>query len=420
MVANPAAGFRSWAEVDAALAEWRDTLAVVDENLGELNELEPMQKIEGTAFIAKVPLEGETRRRVGPAIDALREVWAHRDRLGEVVAEAASARKGAWILNEDERLARVNQILNGPSIVLAGTKVPLALRSLVSPGQQQNRLTPHDLLDAMKRAFEEARDAVLEVDQAWSRVLPEITAKVREIERLQRETADVDPRLAADCADLKTVAEGLRGQIERDPLGVDAGLTMEIEPHLADLRRRFEVARDANGLVRQRLDRADVLIQDLRRMNDEIRSTQAQCIREIRADIEVKPPFDDGKIEGLAPWLATLQATATAGRIQAALVGTERWLDAAEAYAAEMRQALDVNTGLIARRDDLRGLLAARKAQADSLAERGLYLPAEAEAAHQQARALLARQPSPLALIAGFVHTYDTAVATLARSARRS
>src|SRR5207237_645534 len=107
------------------------------------------QKIEGTAFVARVPLEGETQRRVGPAIEALREVWEHRARLGEIVAEAARARKGVWILNEDEQLARVNQLLNGPSIVLPGSKVPLALRSLASPGQREHRLTPHDLLDAM-------------------------------------------------------------------------------------------------------------------------------------------------------------------------------------------------------------------------------------------------------------------------------
>jgi hypothetical protein len=347
-------------------------------------------------------------------------VWEHRARLGEIVAEAATARNGAWILNEEKQLARVNQLLNGPSIVLAGTKVPLALRSLIARRQQQNQLTPHDLLDAMQRAFEEARDAVLEVDQAWSRLLPEITAKVREIERLQRETADVDPRLVADCANLKTVAEGLRDRIERDPLGANSSLTLQIEPHLADLRRRLAFARDADGLVQQRLDRAGALIQELRRMNGEIRSTEAQCIREIRPDLEIKPPFDDGKIEGLAPWLETLRATAAAGRLQAALVGTERWLAAAESYATEIRQALGVNMGLIERRDGLRGLLAARKAQADGLAERGHYLSAEAEAAHQQARALLARQPCPLALVAGFVHTYDTAVAALARSARSS
>jgi len=221
----------------------------------------------------------------------------------------------------------------------------LALRSLVSPGQQQNRLTPHDLLDAMKRAFEAARDAVLEIDQAWNRVLPEITVKIREIERLERETADVDPGLAADCADLKTVAEGLRNRIERDPLGANASLSLQIEPHLAELRRRLEFARDADGLVQGRLDRADALIQDLRRLNGEVCSTQAQCIRELRVDIEIKPPIDDGKIEGLVPWLATLRATATAGRLQAALVGTERWLAAAESYATEVRHALGVNTG---------------------------------------------------------------------------
>src|SRR5262249_49321717 len=148
----------SWAEIDRALDAWRDRLQVIDDNLCELDEQPTLRKLEGRPGEPAVPLEGETQAQVEPALRALREVWTHRDRLSEVIDQATALRKSVRPWSESRQAVEIDALLNGPSITLGGSTVPLALRTLVTSAQEQNTVTPDALVQGMQRAYADARD----------------------------------------------------------------------------------------------------------------------------------------------------------------------------------------------------------------------------------------------------------------------
>jgi hypothetical protein len=104
--------------------------------------------------------------------------------------------------------------LNGSSVVLLGAAVPLALRSLVATAQEQSKVTPAALLQAMERAFGDARDAVFAVDAAWSKLLPSVVQSGRELDALQDRAPSKRRRLTSsltwiDCESLSTQSSKL-------------------------------------------------------------------------------------------------------------------------------------------------------------------------------------------------------------------
>ena len=140
---------RNWADVDRALVEWRTRLHTVDDNLRELDDEPTLMQLEGRPGVAAVPLEGETAARVGPALRSLREVWMHRDRLADVIERAEELRKSVRPWSEAKQMQAIEALLNGPSVILPGATIPLALRSLAASAQEQNKLTPAAFLRAM-------------------------------------------------------------------------------------------------------------------------------------------------------------------------------------------------------------------------------------------------------------------------------
>src|ERR1700674_4542592 len=72
-------------DVDRGLREWRSRLEVVDDNLRELDDEPTLRKLEGRPGLPAASLAGETAARVGPALRALRDVWAYRDRLADAI-----------------------------------------------------------------------------------------------------------------------------------------------------------------------------------------------------------------------------------------------------------------------------------------------------------------------------------------------
>ena len=92
-------------------------------------------------------------------------------------------------------------------------------------------------------------------------------------------------------------------------------------------------------------------------------------------------------------------------------------LAASTDYLGAARIALAANSAPLKQRDELAGLLRARRAQAQDLARLGLYLPPAAEEAFGRAQDLLAQHPCRLADIEPHVRAYDAEVATLATTA---
>ncbi len=112
--------------VDRALQEWEERLRRVDESLLAL-EGEPTYEMLAPRAAPRAPLEGETKQRVAPALDALTDLFEHRGRLTEVLERAKELRasmSGMAFWGSDEKEREIQALLYGPSIELPPDLTP--------------------------------------------------------------------------------------------------------------------------------------------------------------------------------------------------------------------------------------------------------------------------------------------------------
>jgi len=118
-------------------------------------------------------------------------------------------------------------------------------------------------------------------------------------------------------------------------------------------------------------------------------------------------PVDNGRVDGIAQWLQTLDATMAEGRWPSAAVGVTRWLAAAQEVLADEETVERTSSAPLDRRDELLGRLSARRQQARTLAARGRPIDPGLEPLAQQADDLLHRTPVPLADAAEVITAYE-------------
>jgi len=113
-------------EVDRALADWQVRLRRIDDNLVALETNPTCMLLEQAADRG---LDGATRARVAPALAAMRELFAQRGLLDDVLERATTIRKGLNRLWPTDALRDIERLLSGPSITLPPVETPLARRA---------------------------------------------------------------------------------------------------------------------------------------------------------------------------------------------------------------------------------------------------------------------------------------------------
>ena len=405
-------------QIDLLLAAWDERLRRMDENLVALESEAIYQILAGKA--GKRPaLEGVTKDRVGPALDAVSELFENRERLVAVVAKAREVRASISSLafwEKDDKINEIYRLLRGTSIELGQKVVALSERNLLDQSYRDVLIDPEQLLAQMASRFQEARTVLLAVSHAWEALDPEMTEIEETMRALRALAADLQPEPPKDPAEL-TEAELslLRTRVARDPLGAQSGVE-QIKPRLVALRARLDRVVEARG----RVEAALVAARDLRRRiaegHERARRLTDEARREI-VDPALPPVIGEALISGLDEWLHKLQGTVEGRRWSPAEIGLTRWRATAEEYYATDGVAATVAEGLLARRGELVGRLSARRAQAAALEARGLVLDPSFEARAREAEALLRRRPVPLDEAARAVDAYDAAVVAL--NARR-
>jgi hypothetical protein len=148
----------------------------------------------------------------------------------------------------------------------------------------------------------------------------------------------------------------------------------------------------------------------------------AQLFRELSsgiADAEpVAVPVGEAQVAGLQAWLRTLEGLADSGKWDALAVGLGRWTAAATGYDEQLAASAEANRKSLAERDDLLGLLSARRAQASALLTRGILLPPELTECAVQAEALLRARPAQVAAARPLIVQYDHGVRAAAAPPR--
>lgn len=384
-------------QLDEVLAAWNDRLAAIADNLLELQAEPAYQALAGTGAGAGVKIIGVTAARVRSALAAIPTIYIHFGLLRSAVDRAMAIRRTLpAMFGADQKVAELQQILYGRSILLPATDIPLAQRTLLSGSQQTESTTADELLQRMMNAYTQAKDAVLAVSRAWGDLAAELDRTEARMRRLGAD-ADADRMLAET-----------RGRIQADPLGALEYLGTQVGPMIAQAEQKIAAAQQVERSLRQAYAQWSVLLQ----LHGESVAASAECAARFSAMAGAATPVPDEKLDALRAWLDRLEARRADGAPAALAVGLKNWCATADAYA---RQDEAVCAGYRAAREsrrELRGRLDALKAKARvyGLAE----LVALASAA-QQAEMLLAAQPTHLPHAAAAVAGYEQELSGMAR-----
>jgi hypothetical protein len=418
-------------QIDLLLAAWDERLRRMDENLVALESEAIYQILAGKA--GKRPaLEGATKAQVGPALDAVSELFENRERLAGVVAKAREVRATISPLafwEKDDKLAEIHRLLRGTSIELGQKVVALSERSLFDQSYHDVFIEPEQLVAQMASRFQEARTVLLAVSQAWEALDPEMAEVEARMVVLRALAADLapaakgtltgeTPRDLADLAEVEAELARLRTHVSKDPLGAQSGID-QMKLRLVAVGARLGQSADGRNRALAAMEAA----RDLRRRLTEGHERAVRLVEEARREIvggaaqRLPPALDEALLPGLDEWLHKLETTVAGRRWSPAEIGLTRWRGTAEEYQAIDAAASAGAEGLLARRGELSGRLSARRAQASALGARGLTLDPSFEARAREAEALLRQRPVHLDEATRAVEQYEAAVVAL--NARR-
>jgi len=406
------------AEIDTEIALWRDTLARVGANLNELDELPAYQRLKGKLRADPPVLTGVTLDRVSGALAAAAELWQHFLLLSDAVqrADAARASAGRILGHNAGGLIEAEKILTGPSITLVEGETPFAQRDLLASAKQQNEISPKALLDAMQRAFREAKDVVVRVDASWKTLRQDLT-------EIDTRAAALEGRaLALGLAPLDEIATARlriadrRAEMEQDPLGVAQTLERQVQPLIDSAKEKIDAAERERAEIAAALADANARISALKARNDECIALKESAALRVLDVSGLVTALDPALLKDLEGWLATITDTANSGRRKAALVGIERWRAAIEGHFDTIESAVRSNRTPLEQREELRGRLAALEAKAHAYAKRQQPASIEAETLFAEAKRLLYSRPTDLAAASALVAQYEAALnASIAR-----
>src|SRR5262249_54903228 len=101
--------------------------------------------------------------------------------------------------------AEIGELLHERSITLPVAHVPLAERGLLTKAERADKVTPEELLAAMNALFALAKDTILELDGAETRLRPGLDALLSSARELARRAG----ALGFDAAEIAATAAPL-------------------------------------------------------------------------------------------------------------------------------------------------------------------------------------------------------------------
>jgi chromosome segregation ATPase len=391
-------------EADQALRRLRDERDRITSVLLDLEGQQGYRLLKGAA------LTGETARRWTDLSRTMTSLWRLFEAYGGVLARAEELR--AQRSRPD--LAELGALLAGPSVELP-SDIPLERRTLLGPSTE--RLTLDAVVTRMTPLYEEAARAIAAVDASWSALLSrlgEVEDEARTVRGLldslggdpdrrargarEEGSATIEPEFDRIDGELG----GLRETVRTDPLSITPAAFDGVAAALTDLRPRLEAAVRFRAEHEERVRRIGESIGLIRAAEEEARQERERALAKIASPL----PHEPAELSGpLADRLAALDALRGRWTELAARVAD---LERATATALERaRQTVRTITGLIERRDELRGRLDAYRAKAGRL---GRLEDPELTELYQRARDLLWTAPCDLRQATASLAEYQRAI----------
>jgi hypothetical protein len=376
-------------DLDADLSRLKEASERVAANLVELEIDSSRQLLEART------LTGESAARWSAASAALTDLWEWRGLLDQFLGRAEELRRSA------RRADEYKALIEGPSIELGRSQVPLAERDLLGSSEVAERCTAADLLERMSRAFDGVKTVVAEFGEAWNTLTPRLTAARAALDQTQSLAASLGESHRTDLAEASSRLARLIAALTSDPLSVAPADVDRLTDSIDAIRRDLE----ATGALRQDLDArlADsrTLVTQLQAAVDEGRAAHEELLVKIAvpsAPAALDLPEDFGGD------LDQIVALARAGAWRDARRRLDQWTSQGRALLDDAQRILRANLAPIEARNQLRALLEAYQVKAVRL---GAVEDPELERIFGEAHQALYTAPTDLALVAQLVRRYQ-------------
>jgi len=333
------------------------------------------------------------------ASSALTDLWRWQGQLKQLLDRADKLRS-PWRANE------LRSLLDGESIELTRSEVPLAERDLLGSSEVTVRCTAEELLERMSLVFDEVKTAVARFGDSWSALAPRVTAAQTALDEAQELAAGLGERHRRDLDEAARAVTRLATAASADPLST---APRDLDRLIDSLR---EIGRDldATAALRREFDTrvadARALLASLETTTGEAHAAHDEALVKISVPSAPEPP---ALSDGLGAELDEIASFARAGAWRDARRKLDAWTSRTHALLDEAREALRASRAPIEARNQFRALLEAYQVKAQRL---GLVEDAELERIFARAHEALYTAPTDLALVAQLVRRYQELISS--------
>jgi hypothetical protein len=403
----PAYGPPTREAVDAELKRLGDDAARVSDALLELADN------SGYKLLDSAPLTGVTAQRWQRAAGRIAALWDNYTAFQDVLNRAAEIR-GRRPKPRVEELNAIADLLRGKSITLSTKAVALSERTLLGPSTVTEKATLAETLNLMNSDFQLAADFVTAADSAWNRLFEQADPVQVRLRAVIATVREIDDRaLGTTVAGVGDEYTKLRRDVFADPIGM-AAPNSDFLRRLARIRQELEAAAaavsgaaDLRADFERRAGQLSRLIDRIADVEDAQRAAETQAREKILVGALPAPTNQAPALRARLAALSDLRERGLWRRLSEEAIALETALEAAQASASRVHQAI---AGLLERREELRGRLAAYRVRA---ARSGAAEAPTLEALYGQARELLWSQPCDLAASTRALAAYQKAVLAL-------
>jgi hypothetical protein len=372
------------------LNELHEAAELISANLVEL-EIDSSRRLLDSHV-----LEGESAARWAAASTALTELWRRQGLLEALLREADK-------LRGSRRSGQLAELLDGQSIELTNTDVPIAERNLLGNSIAATRCSPDELLTGMSALFDDVRAVIAQISNAWEISMPKLDAARRLLDDAVRVSADV----GSSRAEIESASERLSqlsASVATDPLSTQPDEIDRLEADLATLRDELERSAELRRGFEAAILDARGLMNRIRTAIDEATTAHDEVLTKILTPTVPAVPDADARLEQELTPIALL---AEAERWREARRALDHWTESATTQLREVCHARDANRAPIEARNQFRALLEAYQVKAKRV---GRLEDPELERIFRRARDVLYTAPTDLGLAAQLVRSYQQAL----------
>jgi len=408
----PAFGPPTREAVDAELARLGQDAARVADALLALADH------PGYKLLDSAPLTGVTAQRWQRTAARIAGLWDDYTAYQDVLSRAGEIR-GRRAKPRPEDLNAIAELLRGKSITLSTKHLALSERTLLGPSTVSETATLAETLHRMNTDFQLAADFVTAADATWNRLFQQadpVQERIKQVAAVVRQLED--RTLATALAGIGDEYAKLRREVFADPIGV-AAPGSAFPSRLERIRQDVEsVAAAATGAAdlradfEQRTAQLSRLIDRIADVEDAQRAAERAAREKILVGALPAPTTQAPALRARLAALAELRDRGLWRRLADEAAALETALDNALNAANRVHRAV---AGLLERREELRGRLAAYRVRA---ARSGAAEESRLEALYLQARDLLWSKPCDLAASTRALAVYQKAVLALDQPGR--